>query len=240
MRRTARALVSVLALAALGGCGTERGSSPQAAATPVVDAGQSPIPTRPQPVPTVTASNLPSTSGAEPTVQTPTATASVEPEYRWYGDGDESVTPEGGLWVAAWFSPDQLALPNQMVRYWQQLPLPPGLTAAEQLVHSVELLATTPPLGTQSAFGKGLEVLGVTLVDGQVVLDLAAHSPGLHGHSTHGLILGEAQLLAAVAHYFPDATALCVTYDGRPTDSTPGAPSFLHDADGCPLPLPSA
>lgn len=240
MGRTRAGLVGGLLVVTLTGCGTERASSPYASVAPSAYSDRLPITPRPTLQPSLPATSPTTTSAATTTGPTSTATASAEPAPKWYRDGDQTVTPDGGLWVAAWFSPDQLALPDQMVRYWQQLPLPPELTAAEQLMHSVGLLDTTPPLGTQSAFGKGLEVLGVTIVDGHVGLDLAARSPGLHGHSTHGLILGEAQLLAAATHYFPDATALCVAYDGRPTDTSPGAPMFLHDAYGCPLPLPHA
>jgi len=141
------------------------------------------------------------------------------------------------VWVAAWFAPED-AFPDVMVRSWMLVPHAGDPTAAEQLALSVGLLDSTPPPGMTSAFWAGLEVGGVTMAERQVGLDLAAESPGLSGHGSHGLILGESQLRSAATYYFPDADTMCITYDGVPTDIAAGGPSFLHDAAGCPLALP--
>jgi len=113
-----------------------------------------------------------------------------------------------------------------------------ALTTAEQLALSVGLLDTTPPHGVTSAFSAGLEVSGVDMAERQVGLDLASESPGLSGHGSHGLILGESQLRSAASYYFPNADTMCITYDGAPADTAASGPSFLHDADGGPLQLP--
>ena len=231
MRRTRIALVGALAVTVLTGCGSERASSVEPLReAPVVAAGSGP------PSPTRQPTDEPS---RPPTVSATTSstTAADLGSLGWYADGDQRGAEVDGVWVAVWFSPSDI-FPDTMVRYWMLVPPGGEVTPEERLVRSVELLDTTPPLGMDSAFRAGLKVRGVTFADRQVVPDLAADSPGLSGHGSHGLILGESQLRSAATHYFPDAETMCIAYDGVPTGVDAGGPTFLHDASGCPLPLP--
>lgn len=229
MPRRRIALVGALAVTVLAGCGSERGTSVEPLReAPVVVAGSvAPSPTR---HPTEL-SRPPSELG------TTSPTPAADPgSLGWYADSDQRGAEVDGVWVAAWFAPEEDALPERMRRFWMLVPPGGEASPAERLARSVELLDLTPPPGTTSAFGAGLDVNSVTIAGGQVVIDLAGDSPGLRGHATHGLILGESQLLSAATFYVPDAETLCVAYDGVPTDE--GGPTFLHDAYGCPLALP--
>lgn len=154
----------------------------------------------------------------------------------WYTDSQHPDDPTG--LVPTWFVPEPVdGPPGPAVRYWRTMADHP-LTEGEQARLAVQALALTPPPGTQSAFSRGLTVHDVTLIDGQVRLDLDGDSPGLHGHGSHGLIMGSQQLVALIVHHYPDATTLCVSYDGVPTSMKAGSPPFLHDAVGCPIDLP--
>ncbi len=235
MRCTRTALLAALAGTVLAGCGSEGAPSSADPGPPTVVVGASPSPMksgRAQLDPAVSADVTPSPSA------TSTSTTTSEPRGAgWYGDSDQRDAEVGSVWVAAWFAPED-AFPDVMVRYWMLVPFSGAPTGAEQLALSVGLLDTTPPPGMTSAFWAGLEVGGVTMAERQVRVDLAADTPGLSGHGSHGLILGESQLRSAATHYFPDAETMCIAYDGVPTDVDAGGPTFLHDASGCPLPLP--
>jgi hypothetical protein len=152
----------------------------------------------------------------------------------WYTDNQRPDDTTG--LVPAWFVPEPVGgPPGPAVRYWRPMADHP-LTRDEQARLSVQALALTPPPGTQTAFAQGLTVHDVTLDDEQVRIDLDGDSTGLHGHGSYGLMLGSDQLVALAVHHYPDATTLCIAYDGVPTSA--GGPPFLHDAQGCPIDLP--
>ena len=233
MNRSQTAFLGVLAIAVLAGCGSEATPSSAGIRAPSAGAGDSPMPTGAgSPLPPATVAG--GTSGPTPI---PSSTTSNPDADGWYVDSAPGQDTDDGTWVAAWFTPDD-GLTATMVRYWTLVPFPGEPTPGDLLAASVQLLDTTPPAGMASAFTAALEVRTVTTAGQQVDLDLAADSPGLAGHGSYGLIVGQAQLLAAASFYFPAAGSLCIAYDGRPTDTAAGGPSFLHDADGCPLSLP--
>ena len=229
--RTKITLVGALAALVLTGCGAVDATNP-ASRGPNVSVGQ------PTTVHDPSAAASPAQPASDPVLSTSSGSALEQPDEGWFDDAYDRGDPKRGTWVAAWFVPGD-GFPDLAVRYWRVVELGPDPTAEALLASSVGQLDEPPPDGMSTAFGAGLEVLGVTMVDRQVVLDLAASSPGLRGHASHGTILGELQLRSAAAHYFPEADTLCVTYDGVPTDVEAGGATFLHDASGCPLALRS-
>ena len=218
----AAALVLTLCLTSCGSGDATGGS-----ASGGIDVAISTPPAVPNPV---ASTSDPARSSSPTTSKAPDHT-----EGGWYDDFDHRDDVSNGVWVAAWFVPGD-AMPDSIVRWWRVVDLGTEPTPRSLMVGSIRLLDELPPEGMSSAFGAGLEVLDVEIDGSQVVLDLAADSPGLYGHGSAGAYIGESQLIAAAAHYFPDAETLCVTYDGVPTDAESGG-TFLHDMIGCPLAL---
>lgn len=177
-------------------------------------------------------------SGAGAPATAPAAKSrSVEVEAeRWYSDEEkEAVDPDGvEQWVAAWFAGENF-MEESISRWWMVTPVEED-TPEALLARSVALL-DDPPEGWTSAFARGIMVRDVTFDGSEVLLDLNTGSEGLYGHGSAGYVIGSEQLSSAARFYFPEARTLCVAYDGVRTTIEEGGPSFLHDANGCPIRL---
>ena len=125
------------------------------------------------------------TSTPAPTL-VPTPTSTALPAV-WYTDAEkEAADPQGEqLWVAAWFAGEN-AMPESVSRRWRPVDDTAMNTPEALLEHSENLLDEPPPDRT-SAFADGIAVHGVTLDQGQVLLNLDADSPGLYNHGSAGL-----------------------------------------------------
>jgi len=155
----------------------------------------------------------PTTEGNSPS---PFAVDEDRAPQRWFTDEDKSTISgqnTDGDWIAAWFGTSGTN-PEEVRRYWRKDSRAPTLDAPGKMKLAVEWL-NNPPAGANSAFTRGLQIIGVKEDGSEVLLDIEQSSPGLGGHSTNGLILGAAQLVAVAAYYFPNAKTLCVAFDGR-------------------------
>lgn len=182
---------------------------------------------------------MPTLTSTPSLTQTPTPTPTATPlPPGWYTDAEkEAADPQNQHpWIAAWFAGEN-AMPESVTRRWRPATDLADDTPETLFAYSVDLLDDPPPDRT-SAFAAGIDVHGVAFDSQQVLLDLDADSPGLYNHGSTGLLIAIEQLTAAAAFYFPDAQSLCVAYDGELTAIEEGGPIFLHDASGCPLPLP--
>ncbi len=156
---------------------------------------------------------------------------------RWYSEEEkQAVDPNGAAqWVAAWLAGEDV-MPESIERWWMVTTVEED-TPEATLARSVALLDEALPEGRTSAFADGIRVNSVSFDGREVLLDLDADSEGLYGHGSAGLIIGSEQLASAARYYFPEAETLCVAYDGVRTTIEEGGPSFLHDANGCPIRL---
>lgn len=177
-------------------------------------------------------------SAAESPATSPTAGEGVDVEAgRWYSEEEKrAVDPEGAArWLAAWFAGEDV-MPESIERWWMVTTVEED-TPEAHMARSVALLDEELPEGRTSAFADGIRVNSVSFDGREVVLDLDADSEGLYGHGSAGYIIGSEQLVSAARYYFPEAETLCVAYDGVRTTIEEGGPSFLHDANGCPIHL---
>ncbi|MFW6097613.1 MAG: hypothetical protein ACOC9Z_06035 [Chloroflexota bacterium] len=177
-------------------------------------------------------------SGADAPAMSPTAGEGVDVEAgRWYSEEEQqAMDPEGaGQWVAAWFAGEDVT-PESIERWWMVTTVEED-TPEAHMARSVALLDEALPEGRTSAFADGIAVHGVSFDGSEVLLDLDADSEGLYGHGSAGYIIGSEQLVSVARYYFPEAETLCVAYDGVRTSIEEGGPSFLHDANGCPIRL---
>ena len=129
--------------------------------------------------------------------------------------------------------------PNDLyLLFWRFDPPPP--TPADKLTKAIAM-ANVAPSGTWTPFDEAIQVLGVTIEDATITVDLDSSSAGLQ--TTYSEQEAEAALEMVkrnAATLFPEATILCLTYDGVASDPRVNGPEFLGHLSGCPVALTSA